>query len=665
MAPPRHANRRVALALAAVCVWFGLSATAQIVADHRAVDQYRRIPEAYLQLVKKMWLNVPGESHSLGYRRGLQLLAEREPHFAASASESGQPAAATDRHLRVSRTTWGDLTRPTGWITDFGEEDWFTSEAAVQRTKAHLAYCHANRLPIDAFGFGWCWDMTSGNGPGGEADPVHRVRWAGASVGGPEGSRRWGIDADDALLTGNSVCMDTYLAATQQYADFCRDNGYPTKVFYTTGPVDGGSNTGENGYQRHLKHEHIRRHVQARADRILFDYADILCWADDGTQSLTTWRDHGGTLRSYPFIHDDNLRTLAGAPSADSGHIGQRGALRLAKALWWMLARTAGWDGAADRPVQVPVAASEGSTQLVNLSTRGLAGAGPQALIGGFVLAGPNGARKTLLIRGVGPTLARFGLASGQLLQKPRMTLYDASGNVLAVRRTQDLVSGGRLDPAVSEVGKRAGAFELDLWDGTTKGDTALAVELSPGLYSVSLVPDDDTPGGTTETAAGLVLLELYDVSRTDGARLVNLSTRARVEEGERRLIAGFALEGAGTRRLLVRGAGAALGGLGVAGCLSDASLELAGGDGRLIAGNDDWCVSAQADQIASLGASLGAFAFPVGGSDAALLCRVPAGLHTATLGPAAGIGAGAGGANGDAAKPGSGLCLVEIYETP
>ena len=76
--------------------------------------------------------------------------------------------------------------------------------------------------------------------------------------------------------------MDTYLDATQQYVDHCQANGYPTKVFFTTGPVDGGGNTGENGYQRHLKHEHIRSYVQASTDLILFDYADILCWGDDG-----------------------------------------------------------------------------------------------------------------------------------------------------------------------------------------------------------------------------------------------------------------------------------------------------------------------------------------------------------------------------------------------
>jgi len=36
---------------------------------------------------------------------------------------------------------------------------------------------------------------------------------------------------------------------------------------------------------------------------------------------------------------------LSGSYAEDGDHIGQRGALRLAKAMWWMLARMAGWNG--------------------------------------------------------------------------------------------------------------------------------------------------------------------------------------------------------------------------------------------------------------------------------------------------------------------------------
>ena len=49
--------------------------------------------------------------------------------------------------------------------------------------------------------------------------------------------------------------------------------------------------------------------------------------------------------RTFQYIHADNMLDLDGTYAEDGDHIGQRGALRLAKAMWWMLARMAGWDG--------------------------------------------------------------------------------------------------------------------------------------------------------------------------------------------------------------------------------------------------------------------------------------------------------------------------------
>jgi hypothetical protein len=75
---------------------------------------------------------------------------------------------------------------------------------------------------------------------------------------------------------------------------------------------------------------------------VLFDYADILCWSDAGLMHVATWND-GGALRQHPQIHPDNMLDLDGTYQEDGDHIGERGALRLGKALWVMLARMAGW----------------------------------------------------------------------------------------------------------------------------------------------------------------------------------------------------------------------------------------------------------------------------------------------------------------------------------
>jgi len=262
----------------------------QIIADHNVVDKFDDIPEYYLNEIKKMWLTVPGESHSYAYRYGLTALETLYPAYSVSVVESGTPQPYTESNLRASRATWGDLNNSTGWIYSYGEEDWFTSITAIDRTKAGITYCNTHSLTIGAMGFGWCWD------PG-------------------------------------ILDMTDYLNATQEYINYCSLNSYPTKIFFTTGTVD--SYTGETGYYKHLAYESIRNYAKANNSRILFDYADILCY-DEGseTPNTTVWEGH-----TYPIITQTNLG------DGSIGHISSEGAIRLAKAIWWMLARIAGWDG--------------------------------------------------------------------------------------------------------------------------------------------------------------------------------------------------------------------------------------------------------------------------------------------------------------------------------
>lgn len=309
------------------------------------VADFDKIPQQYIDEVKKMWVILAGESHSKGYRIGCQLLENSNQTFQVNIRESGTPEGYTDQYLRLSRATWGDLNITNAWIYNYGEEDWFTSPLAISRTKDHLTYCNTNDFEIAAMGFGWCWDMTANNWPGGTVDPDHQVRWAGRTDGGPDGSLRWGLNNEDQALTGNSISMDSYLNATVEYINHCQANSYPTKVFFTTGPVDGSGNVSENGYQRSIKHQYIKDFVLASPDRILFDYADILCWSNAGDEKRISWTDFLGTPRTFQVIHEDNLLDLDGSYTEDGDHIGQRGALRLGKALWWMLARMAGWDG--------------------------------------------------------------------------------------------------------------------------------------------------------------------------------------------------------------------------------------------------------------------------------------------------------------------------------
>jgi hypothetical protein len=265
----------------------------QIIADHTVVDKYDKIPQQYIDEVKKMLLVVAGESHSIGYMLGLVDLESLYPTYDVNYTDT--PEAYTTSHLRISRTTWGDLDNATGWINSYGEEDWFTSPTAISRTEAGITHYKTIGLPMSAFGFGWCYD-----------DDYEVNIWDATS----------------------------YLSATQGYIDYCNDS-ISTKVFFTTGTVDAYNASGETGYNKSLAYKSIRDYVIANPTRILFDYADILCY-DNGseTPNTATWNGH-----TYPVITTTN-----NLPDG-AGHISSAGELRLGKAMWWMLARIAGWDG--------------------------------------------------------------------------------------------------------------------------------------------------------------------------------------------------------------------------------------------------------------------------------------------------------------------------------
>lgn len=313
---------------------------AQIVADHSVVDRYNDIPQYYIDKVKTMLISIPGESHSTGYSRGLELLEAMEARYQVQIYSFGSPSASTNKNLRSGRHR------------EAGEYIFF-SESGISETRSEVRAQYNTGNPFDVIGFGWCYDMYRGDAPGGTLDPEHQVHWAGRSEGSPEGSGRWGLDSEDQALTGNSVSMDTYLQAIEGFNAYCEQNGYPTKYIFTTGPVDRREYAGtETGFQREIKHDYIRDFVAKDADRILFDYADILCWNNEGEQNLSSWND-GGTIRRHAQIHPDNMLDYNSSwntvPHTEDGdHIGEVGTVRLAKAMWWLLARISGWDGTGD-----------------------------------------------------------------------------------------------------------------------------------------------------------------------------------------------------------------------------------------------------------------------------------------------------------------------------
>lgn len=307
-----------------------LDSSNYIIIDHTAVDKYSDIPQEYIDIIKSKWVQVLGESHSLAYRNGVELLEALDSRYQAEGQEREDyqedgnyvPLPPTDKYLRISRFRYSQYGW-TGWST--GEEDFWTSRTAIDSIKNNIEKANGDTgIPVFAVGFGWCWDMTNGD-LSLTVDTEYNVHWAGTlEILDSESITPFGIDENDSVISLKDYC--NAVKEMQESTD-------KTIVFFTTGPVDGGANTEEKGYQRWIKHEYIRQWVKDNGG-YLFDYADILCWNNSGEQNIISWNGH-----NFPAIHTDN------SDNGDTGaHIDQDGELRIAKALWTFLAVASGWD---------------------------------------------------------------------------------------------------------------------------------------------------------------------------------------------------------------------------------------------------------------------------------------------------------------------------------
>ncbi len=260
--------------------------------------------------------------------------------------------------------------------------------------------------------------------------------------------------------------------------------------------------------------------------------------------------------------------------------------------------------------------------QLQNANTGAVAPITP-----GFVITGTGS--KRILIRAIGPTLGTLGVADS--LPNPSLTLFDRDGTQIGFNDDW----GADNVTAISAAVTASGAFALD--SGSL--DAALLTDLSPGLYTASLRSADETPG--------VALLELYDVDREASTnRLSNVSVRAQVGIGDNVLIPGIVVAGESAQTFLIRAVGPTLADYGVTGVLADPVLELLSGQ-SVLAGNDNWSDASDANDVSAAATSTGAFAFPVGRADAALLVELEPGVYTARV-------SGAGATAGEA--------LVEVY---
>ncbi|MEZ5277998.1 MAG: glycosyl hydrolase family 28-related protein [Opitutaceae bacterium] len=270
---------------------------------------------------------------------------------------------------------------------------------------------------------------------------------------------------------------------------------------------------------------------------------------------------------------------------------------------------------------------------LSNLSTRGQVLSPPNILIGGFVIVGD--APKTMLVRGIGPSMGTF-VGPEKALPDSMISLTLNGSKIL---ENDDW--GTQPDAeAIASLTAQVSGFPLE----PDSKDAVLLADLGPGVYSARL--------GAKE-GSGIGLVELYDGGSGSGdSRLMNISTRGRVGLGDAVMIPGIVVTG-NSRRLLIRGVGPELAvsiGLDPDEVLADPVLTLKDADGLIVTTNDDWGSGGDAEMITMVSQQVGAFPLTPGSADAVLLVDLPAGVYTAKVSDATG---------------GEGISIVEVYAAP
>ena len=212
------------------------------------------------------------------------------------------------------------------------------------------------------------------------------------------------------------------------------------------------------------------------------------------------------------------------------------------------------------------------SARLINISTRGYVGTGNDAMIAGFVIKGDATATLKCMV----------GVSSGGLVEKDDfLILKDAfiilNKDGVEIARNNDWTDLNSSDQQSIQ--------DADQVPGSTK-DSALVMDLGPGVYGVTVIGVGNTTGITN-----VGVNDLGQNGGTGSCRILNISTRGKVKTGDSVMIAGFVISGSNendTLRVKLSNNGPSLGDDPNSGFVSlkDPFLQLVGG---ATDSNNDW----------------------------------------------------------------------------